>query len=536
MAAHPSAPDLLALRTRWTRLSGASGASPAATSVRLLASYTVDPLVPYIGVPLHDAGVPADLSVGPYHQILQQCLDDASDTGRLRPDVLVVAPRPEDYGDGDGRDLEEIAAAALAAAGRWRSCLVFVLPAVPEPRTHGVGDEGRRTGTAASAAAVRERLRAMLANRPNVLLADAEQAVRAVGARSAYRPVMYRVARVPYAEAVFEQLGRQLAGLLRLRLGGARRAVVLDAAALDPDALPELRRPLELLRRRGHRLAVRVADPGPRPAVRLAEALPELLADARVELVADAAPLAEQLVSAAARLRVAPASTVLLTAAGTDEEAGPAEVVRLGPEPAAWAADLEAAGLLDALPAPEDPGDAVHREPDTAAEPSEAGGGRVSLADFIEGLGVEVTFHEVDRALDDSTSELVARAHDFTLGEDRPPHPSGPGFSVAARVRDRLGDYGTGAVAAVHYADAVARLDVFSVSCPAMGRGVEERVLREIVARADGEGCHTVLVEYEETGRNRVTADFLSAAAERTWQGPSGRELRMTVVRKEAVR
>lgn len=529
VAANPPQPDLLALRTRWTRLSG-DGSVPDATTVRLLASYTIDPLVPYTGVRLHDTGVPAELSVGPYHQILQQCLDDASDTGRLRPDVLVVAPRLEDYTDGDGRDLVHIADAALAAARRWRSCLVFVLPAVPEQRPYGVGDAGRRTGTAAIAAAVRERLRAMLSGRPNVLLADMEDATRAVGGRTAHRPVMYRIARVPYAEAVFDHLAGQLAGLLRLRLGSGRRAVVVDLTGLGTEGLTELRQPLESLRRRGCRLALSVGEPTPELGPALAGALPELLADSRVTLVADGGPPTGRLESVSARLGVPVASTVLLTAASAPLDAGPAEVVRLSGEPADWGSELVAAGLLDTLPTPEFAAGATDG---AAAEPAAERHPAVSLEDFVAGLGVEVTFRGVDRELDDRTSELVARAHDFTLGENRPPHPGGPGFTVAASVTDRLGDYGTSAVAAVHLEDAVASVDVFSVSCPALGRGVEDSVLREIVARADGDGCHTVLIEYEETGRNQVAVDFLRASAKGTWSAPSGREMRLVIARKE---
>jgi FkbH-like protein len=535
--------DLLSLRSRWARLSG-GGSAPAGTTVRLLASYTIDPLVPYLGVRLHDADLPADLSVGPYHQILQQCLDDTSDTGRLRPAVLVVAPRLEDYAaDGGARDLVHLADVALAAAARWRSCLVFVLPAVPEQRPYGVGDGGRRTGTAATAAAVRERLRAVFSGRPNVLLADAEEAVRAVGARSAHRPAMYRFARVPYAEAVFDQLAQQLAGLLRLRHGNGQRAVVLDTAGLGAEGLAELRRPLDLMRRRGTRLAIRAAEPTAELGPVLAEALPELLADARVALVADDRPLADQLASVVRHFAVPTASMALLTSVSAPLDAGAAEVVVLGEEPADWASDLAAAGLLDALPAPEgsvrSPEGSVPApdgETGAVAEPVAGARTEVSLAEFIAGLDVGVTFQDVDRALDGSTAELVARAHDFTLGENRPPHSSGPGFAVAANVTDRLGDYGTSAVAAVHHANGVAGVDVFSVSCPALGRGVEDRVLQEIVARADRDGCHTVRIEYEETGRNQVAVNFLHAAAERTWNAPSGREMRIVIARTEADR
>lgn len=527
---------LLSLRTRWSRLARAD-AGTGATTVRLLASYTIDPLVPYLGVRLHDAGVPGALSVGPYHQILQQCLDDTSETGRMRPAVLVVAPRFEDFADdGDGRDLVHIADAALAAAARWRSCLLFVLPAVPEQRPYGVGDGCHGAGTVAAAGAVRERLRALLAGRPNVLLADADEAVRAVGARRAHRPAMYRFARVPYTEAVFDHLGEQLAGLLRLRNGTGRRAVVVDTTGVGAEGLAELRHPLEALRRRGVHLALGSAGPATELGRMLADAAPELLADPRVALIADTAPLSEQLAVAGARFAVPADVTVVLTATPAPAGTGAAEVVVLGEEPAGWESDLAAAGLLDALPVTDGSVRSPEEEPGAVEEPVPGGRSDGSLAEFIAGLRVTVTFHEVARDLDEQTAELLARAHDFTLGENRAVHASGPGFAVAASVRDRLGDYGVSSVAAVHLVDGVARVDIFSVSCPALGREVEDRVLREIVARADREGCHTVLIEYEETGRNQVAVDFLRAVAERTWTAPSGREMRMVFERTETGR
>jgi len=208
----------------------------------------------------------------------------------------------------------------------------------------------------------------------------------------------------------------------------------------------------------------------------------------------------------------------------------------LGEEPAGWESDLAAAGLLDALPVTDGSVRSPEEEPGAVEEPVPGGRSDGSLAEFIAGLRVTVTFHEVARDLDEQTAELLARAHDFTLGENRAVHASGPGFAVAASVRDRLGDYGVSSVAAVHLVDGVARVDIFSVSCPALGREVEDRVLREIVARADREGCHTVLIEYEETGRNQVAVDFLRAVAERTWTAPSGREMRMVFERTETGR
>lgn len=129
----------LELRSHWKKVRPRSGA--ATLDVALLASYTADPLVPYLGLRLHEAGIPAQLHVGPFNQIVQQCLDDDGEIGLLQPDVLVVLPRFEEFwarmpraGEPDtglASDLLSLADVAVEAAGRWESCLLFVLPAIP---------------------------------------------------------------------------------------------------------------------------------------------------------------------------------------------------------------------------------------------------------------------------------------------------------------------------------------------------------------------------------------------------------------------
>src|SRR6185503_7224001 len=156
---------------------------------------------------------------GPFNQIMQECLGDG-EIARLRPDVVVVAPRFEEMGAagrGWRADLLAVADAALDAAARWGGCLVFVLPALPETGQCGVSEAGLTSGVVAEATRAREALRARLGGRPDVCVADAEQAVRAVGNRRAHHPAMFRFAKVPYTEELFATLGEQLARLLALR-------------------------------------------------------------------------------------------------------------------------------------------------------------------------------------------------------------------------------------------------------------------------------------------------------------------------------
>src|SRR3954469_8853872 len=89
-----AAPALFARRARWHELRREPPLE--ALRIHVLATYTADPLVPYLGLGLHEAGMPASFTVATANQIVQQLLDQDGDVARSRPDVIVVAPRFED--------------------------------------------------------------------------------------------------------------------------------------------------------------------------------------------------------------------------------------------------------------------------------------------------------------------------------------------------------------------------------------------------------------------------------------------------------
>ena len=524
-------PDLSAVRGRWQHQATAPG--PAAVlRIALLASYTIDPLTPYLGVALTEAGLTPDFQVGPFNQIVQECLDESSVTARFRPDVLVVAPRLEELvpagGDPAGYRgaLGRVLDVATAAARRGRSSLVVVLPAIPEHHDHGALDDGLAGSVPAAAAAAREFARARLADRPDAWVVDAERAVRAVGARAAYHDALFQFARVPYTEPVFAALAAQLAGVLRAVYGATPRALVVDADGLadvtaDPDAGAALTGSLRLLRSSGTRLGVLGTREGSWRA--LTTAVPDV-----VELLdawrVDRRPAGESLPDLAAALGVPADSTVLLTAAAGPETE---RVVRLEGPPRTWPATLNRAGLLDRLPVPApEPAAGVPIGPagDETAGDDAAGDDRtdqpLSLADFIAGLELAVDYEPVRPATAANVAEVVSRAKDFTLGLagtavdrtalDGTGSPAGDGELLAIRVRDRFGDYGIGGAVRIRPAGAEQVVDVFSLSCVVLGKGVPERVLADLLARAGGA---PVVVRYRRTPHNRVATDFLGAAA-----------------------
>ncbi|WP_434446492.1 hypothetical protein [Lentzea sp. E54] len=425
-------------RIRWQEI-GKTDVRPL-VRVGLLASYTIDPVVPYLGVALHDAGLPVSFSTGPFNQIVQQCLDDTSAMAVARPDVLVVAPRFEELGD----ELRTAVDAAMSAARRWKSFLVVVLPAVPEERAFGHLDDGRAAGTAAGAHEAREAIRAELAVRPDAWVVDAEQAIRAVGTGKAHHAAMFTFAKIPYTEAVFAELGAQLAGVLRAVHGVTPRVVVVDRTSAA-----ELGEPLRCLRESGARLVLRDGQ--------------------------------EQVSELAARAGVPAEAAVLL---------------RLGAKPGAWPDELLRSGLLDRLPPPE----AAPRRGQRVEQKT------VSLADFVAGLNVEVDIAPVGPDTAAKVVEVVSRAKDFTLGtevldlsEDRE--------VFAVRVRDKFGAYGVAGAVGVRREGAKRVVDVFSLSCVVLGKGVEDIVLARLLAEQGD-----VVFRHRRTAHNQITAGFLADA------------------------
>jgi hypothetical protein len=162
--------------------------------VHLLATFTINPLEPYLGMALLNEGFAAALSVGPFDQVSQQLLQATTFASH---DVVVVWPRLEDaWGagplpliDGDSaaalRSFTELGLLCVQQAAALGVTVVVVLPALPDLRPLGVGDAGNLFGMGASSSSIREALRATVAGSPGVLVFDAEEVIRTIGSRSA---------------------------------------------------------------------------------------------------------------------------------------------------------------------------------------------------------------------------------------------------------------------------------------------------------------------------------------------------------------
>jgi FkbH-like protein len=541
---------LLARRLEWQRRT-----EPERTDLRivLLSSFTVDPLVPYLGMALADAGVEAEIAVGPYGQIMQQCLDPESETSRTRPDLVVVWPRLEDlWGarplplDDDPSAYAEDLLAMVDAAGLVTASgatVVFVLPAVPEMRPLGVGDANNVRGVFAVATAAREAARARLTAMSGVVIADAEEVVRELGTAAAVDWRRGAVARIPYQEAAFDAIGRRLSRLLCLDKRGAAKVAAVDAdrtlwggivgeVGVDQidlfdngpgEAHREFQRYLVELHRAGLLLAV-VSKNDP-DDVWAAFERPEMvvqrshLATARVSWDEKA----DSINAIADELSLGTASFVLIDDSPIECEKVTFQLpdVRalLMPEDAVgWFDAVARSGALDRLPPNET--DRLR-----AASYQQEAQRRVlrtstSMDDFLASLELRVEIRQLEAADVPRMAQLIAKTNQFTLAGRRRTESEVSAMVADSRFAgyavscsDKFGDYGTVGAMVIDRAPesgevppGAVLLDTFVLSCRAMGRGVETAMLA--TAFESGPAVWTTV---EEGPRNQPARDFFGS-------------------------
>jgi predicted enzyme involved in methoxymalonyl-ACP biosynthesis len=236
------------------------------------------------------------------------------------------------------------------------------------------------------------------------------------------------------------------------------------------------------------------------------------------DVVLDDRPPDEQLRDLAAGLGLADEQMVVLTTADPlARHLGP-RALRLADSADLWPAQLAAGGLYDCLPmVPTDAG-----APGWEADVDFAVARRqrsLSVEEYVAGLGVCVTWRDADRDAAPSVTEMAMRTKDFTLGVDHTEQSLEAALAdesteiMLASVRDRLGDYGVGAAVRLRYADDACIVDLLLVSCPVLGKGVEDEVLSRILKLAEGRQCKTVTFRYSDTGRNGMALAYLRKVA-----------------------
>jgi len=139
-----------------------------------------------------------------------------------------------------------------------------------------------------------------------------------------------------------------------------------------------------------------------------------------------------------------------------------------------------------------------------------------SFLDYLASLELKIDLRPLNEEDLPRVAQLTLRTNQFNCTTIRRAEPelrhlwqSGAIEGLTARVTDRFGDYGL--VGAVLFTVQPGELvvDSFLMSCRALGRGVEHRVIATIGATAVERGCTSVVIPFLPTPKNRPAHDFL---------------------------
>ena len=527
--------------------------------VGVLATFTVSWLPPYLTVEGARRGLRIDTWIGGYGQLEQPILDASSDLWAARPDVIVLATRLEDLSADAGRDrgtrhdaagTQQIDAAvgrvdALVTAIRARhTAPVVVADWAMSSTAQSMSAECREGGLQLQRANLA--LEARMAGHPDVFVFPASQLAAEVGLDAWVDRRLEYVARVPFSQAGQMTVARGLARTFRALVTPSRKCLVLDldgtlwGGVLGEDGpsgivlghdypgrvFRDLQRAALDLRDRGILLAV--ASKNHEADVRAVMAEHPDMAIRWDDFAAHEVhwgDKAESLRNIARRLNIGLDALAFyddspLERLWVDEQLPEVAVLDVPDEPWRRVNALLRSDVFDTVRiSPEDRVRAALYAGEQAR--ADAAGVARSLDDFLKGLDIEVEMGAVDASTMPRVVQLISKTNQFNLTTRRRTEAELTSMLDAGavccwvRARDRFGDYGlVGVALAVRDEGSVGgwRLDLFLLSCRALGRQIEQALLCGITDSLRARGGRTLVGEYLATRRNEVAAGFFAAA------------------------
>jgi FkbH-like protein len=501
----------------------------------IAATFTAEPIQESLELWGHEPGAPLAVALAPNGQVLQTLLDPASVIGRNVSGLNVVLIRLEDW-DGAATDatVDLVEAVRVATSRSAVPLLVCFCPASPAAQA---SDRGR-------AARFHEReafVAASLAGNGAVDVVTSAQLAATYPVAAPHDPLGDTLGHLPYTPDLFAALGTLAARRLHAHRSPPYKVIAVDCdetlwggvcgedgplGVVVDDARRELQAMLVAQHDAGVLLclcskneeadvaAVFAAQPGMPLQARH-------LAARRVGWT----PKPDALRSLADELGFGLDSFIFLDDNPVERGAvrsGCPEVLtpELPRDPAAIPGFLRGLWALDPrrVTTEDRRRTSLHREESAREEAQLAAR---SLDDFLAGLELEVGFAPLSAESAARAAQLTQRTNQLNVTTRRRTEAelaalarSGALTGLVIDVRDRFGDYGTvGLLLFAITPDALAlAVDTLLLSCRALGRGVEQRLLAHLGQLAVAHGCARVDVPFVATARNRPALDLLEAA------------------------
>jgi FkbH-like protein len=534
--------------------------TPATPTLALLATFTADLLKPYLLVESERRGLPLRPWFGPFQQLEQMVLDDASPLWQQRPAVLAICLRLEDvdrYLPDEAAELgptavearlrvvrERLVALAQAARKRTTAPLLIANLAVPHQYLSHTFDAGDPDGFTHQLASCNRELARELQSVSDAHVLDAAGLVARRGGETWVEPKLWYMARAAVGAANQPELAATIVRTAVAALRVPAKCIVVDldntlwggvlgddgpAGVKLGDEYPgnvfkDFQALLLGYRRRGFLLAIASKNNEDAVLEMLANHSDMLLRREHfAAIAADWNPKADQLRRIAQTLNIGLDALVFVDdnpveRAHIRAELPMVHVVEMPESPLGYAAALRDVALLDRLrTSSEDRARAEMVRSDADRRSAEVTAG--SIDDFLRGLQMTVEVGQADATTLDRVHQLINKTNQFnltttrySLDEVRRLAESAEARVAWLRLADRYGDLGLVCVGIVRRTDERAwEIDTLLMSCRVMGRQVETAFLAYLGELVREAGGNLLRGAFLPTAKNQSVATFYPA-------------------------
>jgi len=548
--------SLIEMRARWLKATRSNAPEELiGEHFVIAATFTANPLVPYLGVKCLDgAGSMPLITIAPYDQLFQVCLNwQAMFTGRA-PTAFILMWRIEDVLRSDLQEflrgdrgaferalgkIEELRGAVSSLRQSFSGTIVVSIPPFP----HGSDHDIRAARTGVTAGSFHRRLLdkwiSGLENVAGISFLDLDSIQRLVGIEHSVDARKWYLYRQPYTEEFWHEVAEDLSITLKRQRTAAKKCVVVDCdntlwggiigedglegIALGEDfpgsAFRDFQHQLLTLRSKGVMLAIcsknnenDVWDVFDRHDGMVLKR--EHFVAHRINWNDKAANIA----SLAKELNIGLDSLVFVDDSPLEIEfvrnsLPMVTCIQVPGDVARFPSTVNAFRLFDREQVSDE--DRVRSEMMLQESGRKALATSLTAAEFTKALELAVDFFEVKAEHVTRVTQLINKTNQFNLTTRR--RTAGevsklcetPGAKVFAwRVADRFGDYGLVGVAILLQDGDAFDIDTLLMSCRVLGRGVEAAVFAAMAGHARSVAVTKLRGRYIANQKNALVADL----------------------------
>lgn len=482
----------------------------------ILRSFTIEPLTESLQVKCFLTGFRLELFLSEFNQIVQEIVDTDSGLHQFNPEVVFLATREEESGEG-----------AVSAMSSWVAHIIKFIGARVIISNFLVSPDGR-----GKAPWLNKELLKLQAKYPEISIFDLDSLASKFGRERFQDPVQMKRMSNPYRLSVYPAYAESLMAYLRTARGQRRKCLVLDldntlwGGILGEDGFSgvqpfkDFQQSLLELSQRGVLLAINSKN-NPDEALQMLRSHPGMVLKEEhfSALRINWGDKADNLREIARELNLGIDSLVFMDDSPAEcervRQACPQVlVVPLPPERDRYRLVLESLGCFEQgrLTKEDRNRTGMYRQQVERKQLADQCG---SLQDFYASLKMKGTLWRNNRSQIPRIAQMIQKTNQFNLTtrrctEEEIGQLMDRAFIYSLQVEDRFGDNGIIAVAMV-----IPRpdgkewmIDNLLMSCRVVMRTIEETLLAEIAGDAAEAGAKRLIGRYIPSGRNQMVENF----------------------------